>query len=520
MRRTLLMFALMLPLSLPALAQDSIRCESTDGRYRECVVEGAGHIAMSRQRSDAPCIEGRTWGVRDGRIWVDAGCRADFQLVARPASRLESNLLCESIDGRMTRCSADTTAGARMVRRISSSSCDFGRDWGYDAMGVWVSNGCRAEFAVRGSVTTAGTPTLLCESQNNRRNDCRAETRLGVTLHRQVSEAPCVRDRTWGVSPDGVWVTEGCRGEFALGQTHVAASGTMTSGTVVGSLPSVVCESVNNRRNHCRATTHQGVSLARQISDRPCISGRTWGIDSNGIWVTEGCRGEFALGAAAGTMASSAITQPATFVCESVNNRRSHCRVDTRSGISLMRQISDSACVRDRTWGVDRDGVWVTEGCRAEFAFGDRFSNVVTMPATAHMPTLVCESIDGRRNHCPVNTSMGVNLLRQISNTDCVLNQTWGVDRDGVWVNRGCRAEFSVGGGATGFDVAGAPRSARVLCESRDGKRAVCPADTRLGVAVVRQISDSPCVLNSTWGFDGAGIWVTAGCRAEFIMRR
>ncbi|MFN2240619.1 MAG: DUF3011 domain-containing protein, partial [Thermoanaerobaculia bacterium] len=28
----------------------------------------------------------------------------------------------------------------------------------------------------------------------------------------------------------------------------------------------------------------------------------------------------------------------------------------------------DSPCVRNQTWGEDRDGIWVDGGCRAEFA--------------------------------------------------------------------------------------------------------------------------------------------------------
>jgi hypothetical protein len=38
------------------------------------------------------------------------------------------------------------------------------------------------------------------------------------------------------------------------------------------------------------------VALARQISNSMCIRGDTWGYDSNGIWVTRGCRAEFVLG--------------------------------------------------------------------------------------------------------------------------------------------------------------------------------------------------------------------------------
>jgi len=36
-------------------------------------------------------------------------------------------------------------------------------------------------------------------------------------------------------------------------------------------------------------------------------------------------------------------------------------------------------------------------------------------------------------------------LVRQISHTRCRLDDNWGYDRNGVWVDRGCSAEFQVG---------------------------------------------------------------------------
>ena len=132
---------------------------------------------------------------------------------------------------------------------------------------------------------------------------------------------------------------------------------------------------------------------------------------------------------------------------------------------------------------------------------------------------LLCESKDGKRRHCPADTSLGVRLQREISDAECVLNTTWGVDTKGVWVNKGCRAEFLLGG-SIGGTPATAGAGKRVICESKDGQRSLCAADTSMGVAVVRQVSDAPCVLNSTWGYDSNGIWVTAGCRAEFVLRK
>src|SRR5579864_843225 len=55
-----------------------------------------------------------------------------------------------------------------------------------------------------------------------------------------------------------------------------------------------------------------------------------------------------------------------------------------------------------------------------------------------------------------------------------------------------------------------------VVCSSDDMSRHSCPADTRGGVQLTRQISGSPCTQNSTWGYDKNGIWVDKGCRAQF----
>ena len=42
------------------------------------------------------------------------------------------------------------------------------------------------------------------------------------------------------------------------------------------------------------------------------------------------------------------------------------------------------------------------------------------------------------------NTVYGVQLNRQLSRTPCTEGYTWGYDRNAIWVDRGCRAEFLV----------------------------------------------------------------------------
>jgi hypothetical protein len=140
-----------------------------------------------------------------------------------------------------------------------------------------------------------------------------------------------------------------------------------------------------------------------------------------------------------------------TFRCESEDHRIRRCNVDTRSGARLVRQMSDAPCVQGRTWGYDRDGVWVSGGCRGEFTLGgggygyggydgDRYgygdSRVVR-----------CESQDERRNTCGLPfRARSVTLRRQLSDTRCQQGYNWGWSADRIWVDRGCRAEFVVSG--------------------------------------------------------------------------
>jgi len=55
-----------------------VYCGSDDGRRHECSVDTSRGVSLSAQRSETPCVQGRTWGFRKGYIWVDRGCRGDF----------------------------------------------------------------------------------------------------------------------------------------------------------------------------------------------------------------------------------------------------------------------------------------------------------------------------------------------------------------------------------------------------------------------------------------------------------
>ena len=123
--------------------------------------------------------------------------------------------------------------------------------------------------------------------------------------------------------------------------------------------------------------------------------------------------------------------------CESSDRRTNYCNVDTRGGVRLVHQLSDRDCVRGRNWGVNERGIWVTDGCRAEFEVGGSgYGN-------GYASRFRCESTDNRTRYCNVDTRYGVEIVRQLSRNACVEGRTWGVSREGVWVSRGCRAEFA-----------------------------------------------------------------------------
>lgn len=70
-------------------------------------------------------------------------------------------------------------------------------------------------------------------------------------------------------------------------------------------------------------------------------------------------------------------------------------------------------------------------------------SLVAPVPALAQREVR-CESRDYRYRYCRVDTHHRVRLVRQRSSTWCRQGYNWGYDRRGIWVDRGCAADFEV----------------------------------------------------------------------------
>jgi hypothetical protein len=70
---------------------------------------------------------------------------------------------------------------------------------------------------------------LTCTSEPGGRNQCAADVSAGVALIKSTGPSACLLGKTWGYDNAGVWVADGCSGEFQLGQPARAAEAQPTA---------------------------------------------------------------------------------------------------------------------------------------------------------------------------------------------------------------------------------------------------------------------------------------------------
>src|SRR5262249_17154932 len=67
-----------------------------------------------------------------------------------------------------------------------------------------------------------------------------------------------------------------------------------------------------------------------------------------------------------------------------------------------------------------------------------------TQPA-APQGIILCTSPPGARILCAADTSAGVALVRSTGKAPCLLGESWGYDKNGIWVSDGCSGAFAAG---------------------------------------------------------------------------
>ena len=225
----------------PASAQstDRIKCESRNYQPAQCAVGTIIDVRLA-QRLGGNCRQGPDWRFDRRSIFVANGCRAIFDVQTDnygggsgypgggyPGGGYPGGggygevVRCESNDYRTVRCPMNTNGGVRISRQISNTPCQRGRNWNFDRGGVWVKDGCRAEFVTGGGGGGWGggggntSGSIECSSRNYQPARCGATINRGVTIDR-VLGGECIEGRTWGWDNRGIWVNNGCRARFRI----------------------------------------------------------------------------------------------------------------------------------------------------------------------------------------------------------------------------------------------------------------------------------------------------------------
>jgi hypothetical protein len=120
-------------------------CASKDEKYRECQMPIDGRARLVKRKSDAPCVEGRSWGQRRDRVWVDHGCRAQFEVVRGGGGGSADSIECRSQNERYRECPIRSGYEARITRDYTGR-CRKDSTWGNRPGVVWVTSGCQGRF--------------------------------------------------------------------------------------------------------------------------------------------------------------------------------------------------------------------------------------------------------------------------------------------------------------------------------------------------------------------------------------
>jgi hypothetical protein len=242
--------------------------------------------------------------------------------------------------------------------------------------------------------------------------------------------------------------------------------------------------------------------------------------------------------------APAAAQQWREITCESWNYREAVCPAPGAVRVQLLR-VQGGSCIEGQTWYHDDRAIRVRNGCRATFRIDanngwgvggwDPNQGVGNSIGGGRWQVVRCESWNYRNQRCPVQGVISAARMLRVIAGDCRDGDTWRWDRRAITVRNGCRADFEVmqgssgwggsggsgggwgsgGGGAGGFNPGQGART--INCESWNYRAARCPIGGARSVSLTRVIAGN-CQEGRTWGWDRNSIWVNGGCRATFTL--
>ena len=213
-------------------------------------------------------------------------------------------------------------------------------------------------------------------------------------------------------------------------------------------------------------------------------------------------------------LSSAAVGQ--TVTCGGREDREYRCRVETSHGVTLLQDTGRVRCIRGYTWDYGEGEIWVAGGCAGTFALTSRAPiawQEEQVPQGGYL--ISCEAAAGQMVYCAEMPQVIAELVRQTGDARCQEEKSWGVDALGLWVAKGCAADFLVQQRTvTGGDLV--YTRSLVECSSVDGKRNFCHADARGGAELRTVLSHAPCKAGISWDANDGGVWVDHGCRGVF----
>ena len=122
---------------------------------RLCAVSVMGLMSFLAGPGPAHAGQAASDGAVTDQALVAVPAEPSAQAASAPAAVV---VTCASKPGSRTQCPADTSRGVVLARSSGESACLLGKTWGYDDKGVWVADGCTADFLVRASDGVAVAP--------------------------------------------------------------------------------------------------------------------------------------------------------------------------------------------------------------------------------------------------------------------------------------------------------------------------------------------------------------------------
>jgi hypothetical protein len=252
------------------------------------------------------------------------------------------------------------------------------------------------------------------------------------------------------------------------------------------------------------------------------------------------------------------LAQTGKLTCSSDDGSYQYCRANTQNQVRLVQQLPGPRCQLNYSWGFDYRGVWVDRGCRAQFEYGAEHHSsggTGTAIAAGILGAVILGAVAGSHsdNHDDQATQQknyyrdGYRLGQQDWNNNrppyymgyrsrfpSEYERDFASGYDDGYNNRrsasfhddyGQNGRQGNGPGSANWGTINNPghgvsgvEEKTITCSDNSGRGAHCDAVTAGGVDMVHQRSGSPCRENETWGVDQTGIWVSHGCRADFVL--